>query len=316
MSEVGEEPKPLVLGVSALRSTPNRQDAVSALLRKLGNVSKPADVHTFFPLLKGCKVCGVEHPEAETCPASDSKEVCGYCGRAGHLPDVCRALHNVCGICLVRGHRAGTECPDDLRLALQRFEQFADLGQLTRLRHANPFWGFYFFDQRWSMMEMELQYGELILMSPAEALLFANRPFVRSFCNSRRPRGGSNGRRLKCPMAKGEPWIPKGSRRSKIGLISWSEPLNQRVSRPPKTIEPPTAVEARVEAEGPTEELEAGGSLPPPSPPSRTSKSSAPLKRQRAEVLKGAPEGHTGNTRREGKDVAKGNNLFKLRFPS
>jgi hypothetical protein len=109
-----------------------------------------------------------------------SKEVCGYCGRAGHLPDVCRALHNVCGICLVRGHRAGTECPDDLRLALQRFEQFADLGQLTRLRHANPFWGFYFFDQRWSMMELELQYGELILMSPAEALLLANRPFVRS----------------------------------------------------------------------------------------------------------------------------------------
>jgi hypothetical protein len=180
MSEVGEEPKPLVLGVSALRSTPNRQDAVSALLRKLGNVSKPADVHTFFPFLKGCKVCGVEHPESETCPASGSKEVCGYCGRAGHLPDVCRALHNVCGICLVRGHRAGTECPDDLRLALQRFEQFADLGQLTRLRHANPFWGFYFFDQRWSMMELELQYGELILMSPAEALLLANRPFVRS----------------------------------------------------------------------------------------------------------------------------------------
>jgi hypothetical protein len=67
------------------------------------------------------------------------------------------------------------------------------------------------------------------------------------------------------PLAKGEPLIPKGSRRSRIGLISWSELLNPRVSRPPKTIEPHTAVEARVEAEGPTEELEAGGNLPPPS---------------------------------------------------
>jgi hypothetical protein len=88
------------------------------------------------------------------------------------------------------------------------------------------------------------------------------------------------------PQAREEQLIPKGSRRSKIGLISWSELLNPKASRPPKAIKPPTAVEARVEAEGPTEELEAGGNLPPPSRPSRTSKSSAPLKRPRAEVLK------------------------------
>jgi hypothetical protein len=177
MSEVGEF-KPLLLGFNIPLNIPPRQEILSAVLKKLGNTSKPAPQHTYFPRLTGCKGCGSEHSKAETCLVLKSTEVCGYCGKAGHVPDVCHALHNVCGLCLVRGHRTGTECPDDLRQALQRFEQWADYGQFTRLRHADPSWGFFFFDQRWSMMKIQVAYGELLCMAPEAALWYANRPFA------------------------------------------------------------------------------------------------------------------------------------------
>jgi hypothetical protein len=309
MSEVGEEPKPLVLGVSALRSTPNRQDAVSALLRKLGNVSKPADVHTFFPFLKGCKVCGVEHPESETCPASGSKEVCGYCGRAGHLPDVCRALHNVCGICLVRGHRAGTECPDDLRLALQRFEQFADLGQLTRLRHANPFWGFYFFDQRWSMMELELQYGELILMSPAEALLLANRPFVRSVLRKQAVQRGVKREAASSASGEGGAVDPKRFKALEDRLDKLVGALESKGITASKGDKTSNRGRGKGRGRGSNRGARGRGKSTSSEPTFEDFKKFCAAQKAKGRGSQGsAPEGHTGNIRREGKDVAKGNN--------
>ncbi len=154
-----------------------------------------------------CEFCGVGgHSLVDTkgvlmCPRRKEiavgERVCiyPYCGQQDtHMTLVCPQLHEICCMCLHRGHGEEDYCHDwSMRQWQERqreFEAFAPYGLFTKRRHHDERWGFYA-ARFGSPYPYPVFYRDLILMSipAADDLLAPQREHVR--VSARGPRMGS-----------------------------------------------------------------------------------------------------------------------------
>jgi hypothetical protein len=121
------------------------------------------------------KDCDIDHPKLK-CLYPLCRPIKG--DNVQHDTSVCRSLQSVCNRCLVRGHREG-QCGRDGKTFERKeerreiFEDFANLGRLTKERHSNPYVGFFYFGRRngfknlakpdktyWQMRSMSVEHVE------------------------------------------------------------------------------------------------------------------------------------------------------------
>ncbi len=191
-----------------------------------------------------CEFCGVGgHSLVDTkgvlmCPRRKEiavgERVCvyPYCGQQDtHMTQVCPQLHEICSMCLHRGHGEEDYCYDwSMRQWQERqreFEAFAQFGLFTKRRHHDERWGF-FAARFGSPYPYPVFYRDLIQMSipAADDLLAPQREHVR--VSARGPRMGS---------AQG-PYAPSSGRPSASRSQSASSPERRR---PPPPAAPPSA---------------------------------------------------------------------------
>jgi hypothetical protein len=135
----------------------NPLDLINYQCQKLSSNFKSRDKHSLMPHLTGCPSCGGKHKSVEECEVHLNKQICPYCGNPGHTAEVCRILHNVCALCALRGHIQG-DCPvpEEWHYYKRHFEEFADLGQKTKLRRTIPEYGMFYFDERHALLSDRL----------------------------------------------------------------------------------------------------------------------------------------------------------------
>ncbi len=102
------------------------------------------------PHIANCDRCGSNKHLKSTCKVKFLQ--CGYCMDKGHMTRVCPVLHGICLVCMVRGHtddQLGCRAPNVTNARLRKlkikFEQFADMGLRTKLRHQYLWMGFFYF---------------------------------------------------------------------------------------------------------------------------------------------------------------------------
>ncbi len=194
-----------------------------------------------------CEFCGVGgHSLIDTrgvimCPRrkdiSVGATVCQYpsCGnKADHMTVVCPVLHQVCYVCLHRGHGEEDHCESWSRKEWQEkkdlFELYAGDGLFTRRRHHDDRWGFYA-ARFGSPYPYPVFYRDLINMTVAAAdeLLTPQREHVRV---------SAKGLRMVGPKNEPQPGDASSSGRFEASKSAASSSGSRR---PPPPAAPPSA---------------------------------------------------------------------------
>ncbi len=142
---------------------------------------------------KHCEACGLgKHAIKDKagnimCPSVKDQEwlICGYrrCKKEGHATKVCEALHQICPLCLHRGHDRYAGCARWTKLqwtvAKHDFEDAAPQGMYTTSRHHDERWGWWA-AKYGTPFPYPLAYKDLLELNVDEAdkALAAQRPGV------------------------------------------------------------------------------------------------------------------------------------------
>lgn len=232
---------------------------------------------------KHCEACGLgKHAIKDKagnimCPSVKDQEwlICGYrrCSKEGHTTKVCKALHQICPLCLHRGHDRYAGCARWNKLqwtvAKHDFEDAASQGMYTTSRHHDERWGWWA-AKSGTPFPYPLAYKDLLQLQveDADKALAAQRPGVAVSAGGPTPPTPAQG--------------PGGA----VG-----RPVMARLGQPPRSVEP---IPARPSAASSTDRRRSGDT-----PASGTRSQS------RSQSASAAPpaSGSRGRSRRRSPDV-------------
>ena len=144
-------------------------EVVESLSGRLQRGKRDVNIHRKQPVLPVCLHCaGEDHVRAD---CKEKKILpCFYplCTvRDPHVIKCCRALHNVCKDCLVRGHYP-EKCNVNKIASRDVFERYADFGLLTTQREVGLYNGAHFFHPKFAKRPphtLDKDYADLLAMS-------------------------------------------------------------------------------------------------------------------------------------------------------
>ena len=126
----------------------------------------------------GCLKCGNYQHRYKHCPVRQPECCYPLCGnKRSHIVKVCPTLHGTCPQCNLRGH--GAENCQGINLhhlshAVQLFEQYANLGKVTKNRHNNPRQGAFFLGHEvFHGLHRTVEYEQLLTEHPHDVQLWA-----------------------------------------------------------------------------------------------------------------------------------------------